>query len=122
MNFERVQAEERLASKGHTVRRGETLTHIAQRYGTTVRAIRDANVGIQPHRILVVQKIIVPGTASTTLASTTKRVVEPQWVSYRVRRGDTLWGKIGRASCRERGERGEGGGREDKERGERYVR
>ena len=31
------------ASRTHTVRRGETLTGLAKRYGVTVQALRDAN-------------------------------------------------------------------------------
>src|SRR5690606_21371424 len=39
-NFARMPREERLATVHHTVRRGETLSHIALRYGTTVEALR----------------------------------------------------------------------------------
>jgi membrane-bound lytic murein transglycosylase D len=90
-NIERVLAEERLATVEHTVRRGETLSHIAQRYGTSVSALQAANVGIQPRRIHVGQRVRVP--ARTQIAATAAATPQPRtrWTSHRVRRGDSLW-------------------------------
>lgn len=89
-NFEQVLAEERLAHVEHRVRRGETLSHIARRYGTTVSAIREANVGIRPNRLLVGQRIRVPARIQAA-ASAPADARAPQWTRYRVRRGDSLW-------------------------------
>ncbi len=54
---ERVEAR-------HTVAAGETLFSIAQRYGSTVDAIRQAN-SIQGDRIGIGQVLVVPGAGST---------------------------------------------------------
>ncbi|MGB0291570.1 MAG: LysM peptidoglycan-binding domain-containing protein [Luteolibacter sp.] len=43
----------------HTVKRGDTLSHIARRYGSSVSAIRRAN-GISGSLIFPGQKLIVP--------------------------------------------------------------
>lgn len=43
----------------HTVRRGDTLSHIARRYGSSVAAIRRAN-GISGSLIYPGQRLIVP--------------------------------------------------------------
>lgn len=43
----------------HTVKRGDTLSHIARRYGSSVSAIRRAN-GISGSLIYPGQKLIVP--------------------------------------------------------------
>ena len=47
----------------HTVARGETLSTIAQRYGTTIRAIQDANGINDPNLVRVGQKLTIPGTS-----------------------------------------------------------
>lgn len=89
-NFDRVLAEERLAHLEHRVRRGETLSHIANRYGTTVSALREANAGIRPNRLLVGQRIRVPARVQAA-ASAPAVSRAPGWTRYRVRRGDSLW-------------------------------
>src|SRR5690606_20615976 len=61
-NFARMGPEERLAVVHHPVRRGETLSHIAIRYGTTVNALRAANDWINPRRIRVGQRLRVPAS------------------------------------------------------------
>ncbi len=43
----------------HTVKRGDTLSHIARRYGSSVSAIRQAN-GISGSLIYPGQKLVVP--------------------------------------------------------------
>lgn len=62
------------ASRSHRVTRGENLSTIAQRYGVTVRQLRDAN-GISGDRILIGQRLSIPGE-------------DGEW--YVVRRGDSL--------------------------------
>jgi LysM repeat protein len=49
----------------HIVRRGETLTYIAWRYGTTVQAIARANGLRNPNFIWVGQRLIIPGRTAT---------------------------------------------------------
>jgi LysM repeat protein len=69
--------------KTHVVRRGETLSSIAARYGTTSKAIATANGLRNPNYIYVGQRLTIPasggggGTAAPGGA-------------YTVRRGDTL--------------------------------
>ncbi|HEX7050496.1 MAG TPA: LysM peptidoglycan-binding domain-containing protein [Longimicrobiales bacterium] len=81
-NFARMDREERMALLDHVVRRGETLSHIARRYGTTVRALQEANGWLDPRRLAVGQRIRVP------VAGTFGRA---EWRYYLVRRGDSLW-------------------------------
>jgi membrane-bound lytic murein transglycosylase D len=85
-NLEQVEQEIRSATSVHRVARGETLTHIARRYGVRVDAIRAENPGVNPRALQVGQSIRIPaaGTA-TSMAS-----AQPVWRTYRVRRGDTL--------------------------------
>lgn len=84
---ERLAEEQRRSSVTHRVGRGETLSHIARRYGVGVDVIRAANGGLNPRRLQVGQRVQVPvgdGARAT--------VSKAAWTTYRVRRGDTLWG------------------------------
>ena len=53
------QSQQQSRPKTHTVRRGETLTSIANKYGVTVSALRQAN-NISGDRINVGQKLKIP--------------------------------------------------------------
>ena len=99
MNFEKVQAEAKLAAaaearavaqlRRHTVRRGETLSHLAKRYGTTVAAISATNGDLNPRRLRAGQVIRIPGTRA--VAGAAKSAARPTRTTfYTVRRGDTL--------------------------------
>jgi LysM repeat protein len=50
-------------SSTHTVSRGETLSGIAQRYGTTVRAITQANKIADPDTVRIGTVLTIPSTA-----------------------------------------------------------
>lgn len=63
----------------HTVTRGETLSHIARYYGTTVQAIKNAN-GLTSSVIFVGQRLYIP---AATVATSCKS-------HYTVRQGDNL--------------------------------
>ena len=45
----------------YTVRAGDTLFAIAQRFNTTIQAIINANPGIDPNRLFIGQRICIPG-------------------------------------------------------------
>lgn len=99
-NFERVREQPRFATalSTHTVRRGETLSHVAASHGVSVAAIRAANGGIDPRRLQAGQVLQVPvGPAVSAIASAahaTSTATTPsarQASTYRVRSGDTLW-------------------------------
>lgn len=96
-NFARVSHDERLALVEHRVRRGETLSHIARRYDTSVDALRAANGWINPRRLRAGQRIEVPVNerASHGAASVASASSGSSWTVHRVRRGDSLW-KISR--------------------------
>lgn len=63
----------------HRVQKGDTLSSLAQRYHTSVRAIRKAN-GLHSTLIRRGQKLKIPVAVQTS----------PCGKTYRVRRGDTL--------------------------------
>lgn len=104
LSYARVPATERVTWVQHVVRRGETLGEIARNYGVSVSGIRAANRGVDPRRLQIGQRLIIPragklpryASVPATVRRTTPRKVEPQrpegpFVTYRVQRGDSLW-------------------------------
>jgi membrane-bound lytic murein transglycosylase D len=85
--LERVVERERAETRTHRVARGETMGHIARRYGVSVAAVQHANPGVNPRRMQVGQTLRVPAGGSVRLASS---AAQPSWKTYQVRRGDTL--------------------------------
>ena len=83
-NLDRAVEETRLAVVQHRVRRGETLSHIAQRYGVRLSALQAANRGVSSRHLAVGQRIAVPADGASASSAGAD-------VVYRVRRGDTLW-------------------------------
>lgn len=77
------------ASGVHIVQRGENLFRIALRYGITAQALAAANNIVNPNRIYVGQRLVIPGHSSgaTTPATSATPALGG---SYVVKRGDTL--------------------------------
>lgn len=74
------------AAASHRVARGETLSHIAKRYGISVSALRSANGNIDPRRLRVGQVVRLPGAPALASASTTPATSR----YHRVARGENL--------------------------------
>lgn len=90
-NFARI-LEETPDPVEHVIRRGETLSHIASRFGVSVDALRAANGGLNPRYIQAGQRIRVPADGAVVLAQAAQPGQESSWQVHQVRRGDTLWG------------------------------
>ncbi len=69
----------------HLVRRGETLSTIAQRYGTSVSSVMRLNNIRNADRISPGQRLRVDGRAPAASSAS------PTQTTYTVRRGDSLW-------------------------------
>jgi len=98
-NLSAIPKEKRMARGCHLVRRGETLSVIAKRYGTTVRAICQVNKIHNPHRIKPGQRLVVPPGAWKSGSWTEDNRDPAGWsvssdgekIIYVVRRGDSLY-------------------------------
>jgi len=82
-------------TRNYTVRRGDTLSVIADRMGTTVSRLRTAN-GLRGNLIRAGQNLDIPasGQRPIEISSATARANEVAAiteVTHRVKRGDTLW-------------------------------
>jgi LysM repeat protein len=80
----------------YVVVKGDTLDKIAKSNGTTVKAIENVNPGVQPTRLKVGQKLIIPAGASTTGAGAAAETANGVATNtggdqvYTVKSGDTL--------------------------------
>ncbi len=99
-NFARVPREDRILYVRHLVRRGETLSTIARKYGTSVSAIQRANN--MGRRTLIREKsyLIIPGSSSYSAELSGSFSAQSydgenyqagEKVIYKVRRGDSLF-------------------------------
>ncbi len=96
----KVPPDQRLTWRRHKVERGETLSQIALRYGTSARDIAKLNNLRSVHLIRPGDQLLIPMPA--TLAAKAKQRAEEkghyvppdgyQRVSYNVKKGDTLSG------------------------------
>lgn len=79
----------------HVVIKGESFYTIAKKYGVTSRGIQEANPGVDPARLKIGQKLIIPAkSASSTVAipSNGGTAATNGGKSYTVKSGDTLNG------------------------------
>ena len=96
-NYALVPESEKVSWQRHKIQRGETLSKIAQRYGTSVRAITDANSLRSSHRIIAGKYLLIPigpydGAASYTAAvsSSAGKGGSGEKLLYTVKKGDAL--------------------------------
>jgi membrane-bound lytic murein transglycosylase D len=91
--YSRIPASKRVTWLVHTVTRGQTLSGIAMRYGTSVRAILAANRGVSPRRLQIGERLVVPreGVRAPVRLASARRVMPAGPSTVVVRRGDTLW-------------------------------
>ena len=79
--------------KQHRVRRGQALSVIAERYGTSVKALMRLNGLANPRRVRAGQLLKIPGRFVAKADSSAPSAAPPppkQSVQHRVRRGETL--------------------------------
>jgi membrane-bound lytic murein transglycosylase D len=93
--FALIPPEERVTFLEHSVVRGETLTHIARRYGVSVDDLRATNPTIRPRRMQIGQRVVVPKAPSVRSqlrggSGVSVARAEERLVVYRVQSGDTL--------------------------------
>lgn len=77
----------------HRVRRGETLSEIAEKYKSSIRSISLVNNINRSHRIYAGKVLKIPSRSNRypvkTIAS--RKIPPGKTITYNVRRGDSLW-------------------------------
>lgn len=82
------------AGEDYTVIKGDTYSTIAKKNGTTVKALEDANSGVDPKKLKIGEKLHLPASSSTTpgaapmAAPGTESAGGEQ--TYKVKSGDSL--------------------------------
>jgi membrane-bound lytic murein transglycosylase D len=100
--YEQLDPKERLTFRRHQVRRNETLSKIAQRYGVSLNSIASMNRIKNPHSIREGRSLIIPFPARYDVAARSSQArasagpADPAdqssgKVVHVVKRGDTLW-------------------------------
>jgi len=80
----------------HVVRKGESPYKIARSYGVGLRSLMRENPGVNPRRLRPGQVLLVPiGNKARSAVLTGPPPAKESVVSYRIKRGDSLW-KISR--------------------------
>lgn len=73
----------------YEVVKGDTLSRIAKNHGISLRALEDANPGVDPRRLKIHQKLVIPAP-TTTASGMTSSMSEMGGNVYVVKSGDTL--------------------------------
>lgn len=87
--YELIPQSERTEWVRHTVARGESLSGIARRYGTSVQAIRDANK-LKSNQIVAGRDLVVPVPVGAGERTASRPVQPSKTGEYRVRAGDSM--------------------------------
>ena len=82
----------------YTIVAGDTLGKIAKAHGTTAKAIEAANPGVDPKKLKIGKKLVIPASTKSTEAAPTvpAGTADAGGEAYTVKSGDTL-GKIAKA-------------------------
>ena len=81
----------------HVIVKGDTFYDLAKKYGVTMQALKDANPTVNPSKLQLNQKIVIPAPvahATTDGTATPAPVTNPGETTYKVVSGDNLT-KIG---------------------------
>ena len=90
--YPRLKSPKETSWVQHKVRKGETVSGIARKYGISQYAVIDANNLRRPYRIHIGQKLVVPVPLNkSTSYSKKKKSYKITGDYYVIRRGDTLW-------------------------------
>ena len=74
----------------HVVMKGDSFSTIAKKYGVTSRAIQEANPGVEPTRLKIGQKLVIPARTASATTATPTNGASGATKTYTVKSGDTL--------------------------------
>ncbi len=114
-NLAQMKPLKKVTYGGYVVQRGDTLSKVARRFGSTVRSIMEANRITNPRRLMPGQKLFIPGrpvpirarhagavasrsvpkpsiaSRSTSLHRTHKHEYSGEMKEHILQKGETLW-------------------------------
>ena len=76
----------------HVIVKGDSFYTVAKKYGVTSRAIQEANPGVDPSRLKIGQKLVIPARTATATAAAPSNgtATNGGTKTYTVKSGDTL--------------------------------
>ncbi|UCD24617.1 MAG: transglycosylase SLT domain-containing protein [Gemmatimonadota bacterium] len=91
--YAELPAEDRVNFLQHKIKRGETLGTIGKRYGVSVQLLMAANPGVQPRRLGVGQRLVIPVSATARARPrSAPSMLSASGARYHlVRWGESLW-------------------------------
>ncbi len=91
--YAELPPKKRVTFLEHTVRSGETLGHIAKRYGVSVTLLREANPRAKPRALRIGMRLIVPtsGTIPKGVRAAEDAPARSNARYHRVRAGESIW-------------------------------
>lgn len=94
--YANLPEDERVNFVEHVIRRGETLGRIGKRYGVSVRLLRAANGNVDPKRLRIGARLVIPVSSAARATAVSGRAPRPSAGvngvrEHVVRSGDTLW-------------------------------
>lgn len=96
--YDNIPSEKQASWVRHKIRRGETVSSIAHKYGVSQASILQANNLGRRARIYAGKTLMIPtvngssyNTSSSTVRKSSTKVVATKTGKYRVKYGDTLW-------------------------------
>ncbi len=83
------------ATTEYVVVKGDSFSKIAKKFGVSVKAIKAVNLGVEPTKLKVGQKLSIPASSAGAAASAAENTLTPTGSStgeetYTVKSGDTL--------------------------------
>lgn len=81
------------AATEYTILKGDTFSTIAPKFGVTVKALQIANPGVDPAKLQIGKRIVIPAPTAAAPSGTAPGVAAPAGDSaglYKVKSGDTL--------------------------------
>ena len=76
----------------YTVQAGDTLSSIGKKFGVPWKAIQNANPGVEPTKLQIGQKIVIPPPQAPAVGDAGLPMTESGEQLYEVKSGDTLSG------------------------------
>lgn len=89
--YDNIPSEKNTNWVRHKVRRGETVSTLARKYGVSMSSVVSANSLGRRYKIYAGQTLLIPTTGGHIGSGRTDKIVPDGSGTYVVKRGDTLW-------------------------------
>lgn len=89
--YDNIPSEKNTNWVRHKVRRGETVSTLARKYGVSMSSIVSANNLGRKYKIYTGHTLLIPTTAGHVRSRRTNKIIPDVSGTYVVKRGDTLW-------------------------------